>query len=210
MEYTFQLSAYNQNDLEAQVSNTLEKRRELSSRQKLPGLWRATDRLNARKAPEPVLRRRAVRYKIYGAVLLVLGIFLLVPGLTEPKELLVPLIVGAICVLLGFIYLLPRRKKPSRKFRAAAAKLLAGAQTAEQAGNAPVLVRFAQDGMMLPGGEVIPYDCFEAIVETENIYLLTWNGRVTVLQKRDLLDGTHEDFLLFLEEKAGLKTACVR
>ena len=210
MGFTFQLSEYNQENMEAQVSKALEKRTELSSRRKFPWMWKAIDRLDGLKVLSCVSRRRAIRYKIYGVVLLTLGIFLLVPGLMVPKELLVPLITGAICILLGLLYLLPRRKKPSQKFHAAAVKLLAGVRTAEQLGNAPILVCFAQDGMMLPNGEVVPYDCFDAIAETESIYLLTWKERVTVLQKRDLIAGTHEDFLWFLEEKTDLKPDYVR
>ncbi len=209
MEFTFQLSKYDQDDMEAQVSKALEKRTELSSRRTLPGLWRAIDRLDGPKAPKPVLRRRATRYKIYGVVLLALGIFLLVPGLTEPKELLVPLITGAISVLLGFMYLIPRREKPSQQFHAAAGELLAGVQAVEVVGNRPILVHFGPDGMMLPDGKVIPYACFDAVVETESIYLLTWKERVTVLQKRDLRAGTQEGFLCFLEEKTQLKPDCV-
>ncbi|NLA87678.1 MAG: YcxB family protein [Clostridiales bacterium] len=207
MEYLFQLSKYDQDGIEAQVSKALEKRTELKSRRKYPGLWRNIDRLNVPKAPQPVLRRRVIRYRIYGAVLLALGIFLFVPGLIEPDKLLVPLIAGVICLLSGLVCLLPRRKKPSRQFKAAASKLLAGAQAFEQVENAPVLVRFTQDGMMLPDGKVVPYDCFDAIVETESIYLFTWNARVTVLQKRDFIAGTHADFLSFMREKTDLVPA---
>lgn len=205
MDFTFQLSNYNQDDLEAQVCKALEKRSELSSRQRFPGLWSSIDRLEGSKAPKPVRRRRASRYKIYGVVLLALGIFLLVPGLSEPEELLVPLVAGVVCVLMGLAYLMPRREKPSKKFRAMAVKLLAGAQTVEQAGNAPVLVCFSEAGMKLPDRDIIPFDCFDAIVETEGIYLFTWNGRVTILQKRDLITGAEEDFLRFLREKTDLK-----
>ncbi len=205
MEFTFQLSEYNQSDMGAQVSKALEKRTELNSRRKLPWMWKSIDRLDGPKVPTRVSRRRVIRCKIYGFVLLTLGIFLFVPGMMEPKELLVPLITGAVSIFLGIVSLLPRRKKSSRIFDAAAVKLLAGALTAEQLENTPILVRFTQDGMMLPDGEVISYDCFDTIVETESIYLLTWKERVTVLQKRDLLSGTHEDFLRLLEEKTSMK-----
>lgn len=91
-------------------------------------------------------------------------------------------------------------KKPSHKFHAAAVKLLATAQTSEQLGD----VSFTQEGMNLPNEEVISYDCFKTIVDTENIYLLIWKDRVTILQKRDLLNGAHDDFLQFLEKKTNL------
>ena len=200
MEFLFRISEYNQDNLELQLSKALNKLTELNSRESLPWLWKSIDRLDAvPKASMQVLRRRAVRYKIFGVLLFVLGVFLLVPSLIEPRELLVPLVSGAIFVLLGLVCFLPRQKKPP-KFHAAAVKLLALAQTSEQLGD----VSFSQDGMKLPEGEVISYDCFNTIVETENIYLLIWKDRVTVLQKRDLLNGTHEEFLRILEEKTNL------
>ena len=199
MEFVFQISENNQDNLE--LSKALEKLTELNSRQSLQWLWKYIDRLDAvPKASIPVLRRRAVRYKLFGVILLVLGILLLVPGLMEPSELLVPLISGAISMLLGLVCFLPRQKKPSRKFHTAAIKLLASTQTSEKLGN----VSFTQEGMKLPDGEVISYDCFNTIVETESIYLLIWKDRVTVLQKRDLLNGAHEDFLRILKEKTNL------
>jgi hypothetical protein len=206
MEYIFELSEYNRDELEAQACAAVEKRVELSSRRVLPRVWKAVDRLSTRKAPEPILRRRAARYKIYGFALLAFGIFLLIPGLMEPKELFVPLIMGTVCTLLGVLYLLPRRKQPSRKIREGAAQLISGAQTAARRGNAPVMIRFSQDGMMLPGGEAVTYDSFDAIVETASVYLLTWNGkRAILLQKRDLAEASQEDFLRFFEEKTELK-----
>ena len=72
--------------LREQLARALEKRMELNSRKVMPKLWAVTDRLRSvPKAPEPVLRRRRVRYKIYGVILLVLGLLLLIPGLMEPE-----------------------------------------------------------------------------------------------------------------------------
>lgn len=111
MEFLFQISKCNQDNLKLQLSKTLDKLAELNSRKRLPWLWKYIDRLNAvPKAPMPVLRRRAVRYKIYGVILLIMGIYLLIPGLMEPKKLLVPLISGATSVSFGLVCLLSRKK----------------------------------------------------------------------------------------------------
>lgn len=70
-----------------QLAMALDKRLELHSRRTMPGLWSVTDRLNSMpRASEAVLKRRQVRYRIYGVVLLVLGLFLLIPGLMEPRN----------------------------------------------------------------------------------------------------------------------------
>ncbi|WP_101696566.1 hypothetical protein [Clostridium minihomine] len=208
MEFTFQLSSYHQDDLMEQVSRAMEKRTEWNSRRKLPKMWRVIERLDGSKAPELVVRRRAIRYKVYGVILLAMGFFLVIPGLMEPKELLIPLVTGGICFLLGLIYLVPR-KNPSRQFQAAAEKLLSGMQTFKQSEDAPALVHFMQKGMVLPDGKVVPYDSFDAIVETESIYLFTWEERVTILQKQDLQNRTQEEFRVFLIENTRVKAAYI-
>ena len=52
--------------------------------------------------------------------------------------------------------------------------------------------------------KINPYDHVNAVVETKDLYLLTWNEQVTVLQKKDLIIGTHSDFVSFLTEQTGL------
>lgn len=104
--------------LREQLARALEKRMELNSRKVMPKLWAVTDRLRSvPKAPEPVLRRRRVRYKIYGVILLVLGLLLLIPGLMEPEELSAPLAAGALATVSGVLYLWPRRSGPGSRPR---------------------------------------------------------------------------------------------
>ena len=47
-DFIFHLTPYDTRKLLPQVSKALEKRTELLSRQRYPGLWKQTDRLNAR------------------------------------------------------------------------------------------------------------------------------------------------------------------
>lgn len=206
MEFIFLVSQYDQNDLEEQLSRALEKQTELNSRKQLPSFWRFIDHHNKSRVSESKLRRRNIRYKIYGIAILAMGIFLLVPGLLEPTKLRIPLITGVIAVVTGLACLWPWRKRSNARFRKGAIKLLSSLQSFEQTKNAPVLARFAPEGMILPNATVISYSDFNTLIETESIYFLVWNGRVTVLQKRDLIEGTLKDFLFFLEEKTGLKT----
>ena len=182
MEYTFQITPYPVQELVHQVSQALEKRTELRSRQEYPGMWQKTDRLRQRKkAAGDVLRRRRLRYRLFGAVFLVLGLFLLIPGLTAPQELAIPLMTGILSVGLGLFYIWGSLGQGRRQFDRAAQKLLSSLDT-----SASIQVRFDGDGMRMDKLEPVPYQLFDCVVETPDLFLLTWSGRVAVLQKKDL------------------------
>ena len=212
--FVFRLHAYSRPGLTDELEKALEKRTELHSRQKLPRIWRFIDWMNARQRRRDAKRqpketamkkRKPLWFRIHGIILILLGIFLLVPGLMSPAELAVPLAAGAVSMVVGFMYLLPWKRKKSDKFRVAAKKLLSGMQVFEQNGEDPVVVLFKQDGMLLPGDRLVPYAGMDTIVETENLLLLTWEGHVTVLQKSDLDPVAHQDFIRYLEETSGLR-----
>ncbi len=194
--YTFQISPYSQT-LRPQVRQGLEKRTELLSRAKCPKLWKYTDRLNARWADEKTVEKRRGRYRIYGVVLVGLGLFLLVPGLMEPGELMVPLVAGVLATAGGMSALWQGRKKGPGPFDKAAEKLLRPLETAPE-----MQVHFTQWGMDLGGEEEIPYPEFTCIVETEDLFQIFWQEKVTLLQKGDMCAGNGKDFSLFLDRKA--------
>lgn len=94
--FSFQITALDPDALHAQVSSALEAWTELLSRERFPKLWSLADKLNRReKAHRPVQKRRRVLYRVLGVVDWILALILLIPGLMEPQELLVPLLVGA-------------------------------------------------------------------------------------------------------------------
>lgn len=205
MEFTFQLSNYNSNSLNEQLSRALEKQTELLSRNKLPRLWKGIDKLNSSKTKESVPKKQNFRYKIYGIVLLLLGILLLIPALMKPSELIVPMLTGTFCVGLGIMYLSTPRKTISKKFSRAATDLLNKLKSINQSEQDNFQVRFTLEGMTLMHEDIISYDCFDRIIETRDIFLLIWNERVTVLQKKDLISGTQKDFVSFLGKHTGLE-----
>ena len=175
--------------LREQLARALDKRMELHSRKVVPKLWAVTDRLSsAPKAPEPVLRRRRVRYKIYGVILLVLGLLLLIPGLMEPEELPAPLAAGALATVSGVLYLWPRRSGPPRRELARAEKLL---ETLGVSENRTVV--FREEGAAVQAGESIqdvPYTEFNALIETEDLYVLCFaQTGAFILRKRDMTEG---------------------
>ncbi len=198
--FRFQLTPYDTQRLLPQVSKALEKRTELISRERYPALWKITDRISGGKPAQP---RSRLRTKCMAVLCLVLGIFLFVPGVTDPQELLVPLIAGALAIIIGILYLWRSRKHRKNPFDRSAQKLLAGKETLST--QSPVTVTFSENGMTFPPSqgkqETVPYTGFSLVVETQELILMVFDTRVTVLQKRDLQGGNVDAFLTFLAER---------
>ena len=198
--FRFQLTPYDTQRLLPQVSKALEKRTELISRERYPALWKITDRISGGKPAQP---RSRLRTKFMAVLCLVLGIFLFVPGVTDPQELLVPLITGALAIMTGIVYLWRSRKHRKNPFDRSAQKLLAGKEALST--QSPVTVTFSENGMTFPLSqekqETVPYSSFSLVVETQELILMVFDTRVTVLQKRDLQGGNVEGFLNFLAKR---------
>ena len=186
--------------MEEELAAALEKRTEIVSRAEYPKMWKATDALN-RYAARGGKRRGPLR-KVLSWVLILAGLFLAIPGMMEPKELRIPLITGVLSVLLGVLYLLSTRPvKKNDSFRQAAVKLL---QSMSHAETANVQVVFDDDGMKVntqDSTRIVPYDEMEMLIETPRLYLLTYGGRATLLQKKDLTGDT-QAFVGFLSAHA--------
>ncbi len=199
--FIFQINSYDTGSLLPQVSKALEKRTELVSRERYPGLWKHIDKLN-----NDVEQRRTQskpRTKIMSVVCLALGIFLFVPGLMEPQELLVPLLTGAIAMGAGIGGLWRSQKHTKNPFDKSAKLLLESKDTmlTEQS----ITVSFSETGMTIPTGnsstDLVPYSNFECIIETADILLFVYDMRVAVLHKLDLTTGNIDDFCNFISEK---------
>ena len=211
MEYIFNVTAIDCDPLLLQVSQALEKRTELLSRKNQPKMWKYTDKLHEKKkVPEAVSKRRRVRMKAYGVVNLALGIFLLIPCLMDPKELVVPLIVGVIATLLGTITLVSSRKTKKNPFLKSAKSLL---DHSSMMPKGEVQVFFTDKEMRLKTvvndaktvlKEDIPYDNFEYMIETKDVFLITYNHCAAILQKKDLNTYDVNDFLDYINSKLHL------
>lgn len=196
--FTFHISPYETEKLLPQVSRALEKRTELVSRESCPQMWKVIDRL---RGVAQGRSRSRLRTRVLSAVCLAAGIFLLIPGIMEPQELLVPLVAGAAATVFGILGLWGSRKKKN-PFDTSARILLDGKETLTA--DLALSVSFSEKGMALPekngGVESVPYSDFECVVETEDLFLLVYGERVTVLQKKDLAAGDPRDFSSMMAE----------
>ncbi len=190
-------------ELTEQVSAAIAKRTELASREKYPGLWEKTDKLNEKNLSAPALKRRKTFRKIYGIICIALGIFLFIPGLMEPKELFVPLVVGACATILGISAVIPRKTNAER-FEKKAKKLISAINSSISANDTVV---FNDEAIFENGALLMEYQNLEPIIENRSIWFVCDGIKVMILRKTDLVSGSEEDFSAFVFEKTGSKIA---
>lgn len=188
-KFSFQISPYDVDKLLPQTSKALEKRTELASRKQYPGLWKFTDKFNTMSHMQ---KRSRLRTKFMSIICLVLGVFLFVPGIMEPQELLVPLIVGALAIGAGFGGLWRSRKHMCNSFDNSAKLLLKERGTLSPSQS--IVISFSKTEMLISVDskhtERVPYSSFEYVIEAPDIFLMFYDTRVTALQKSDLSDAS--------------------
>lgn len=208
-DFIFRLSSYHDPVLDEETVQLLVQRLEAHSRKTVPGIWAATDKLNAYAAKGPGREKRRTRYRIYGVVLLALGIFVLVPGLVEPRSPVL-MVAGLIGIFSGILeFRLVREKKPPAppaSCRKEAAELLKKRRSMDWSlPENRTELHFNNVGLSISAGEqtkAIPYSDMTAIFETKHLWLLLYGAEQAVLlQKKDLTAGDVAEFLPYLREK---------
>lgn len=201
--FIFSMKSYDADALISQVAWMLEKRTELASRKKLPGLWKITDRLNAvPRSSEAERKHRQESRRRWGGLLLVMGIFLFVPGVMKPQELPVPLIAGFFAIVLGVLYL-RREDKKKNSYEKKAKKLLEKMNRSME--NRKLRLAFGDTELTISGEEEkrIAYTNVECALETADMFGLVYENRIVLLQKKELLLGTDEELTKQLEERTN-------
>lgn len=205
--FLFQISSYDSPALDMETARLFQQRLEAHSRRTVPFMWNVTDKLNAHSAKGPGREVRRVRYRIYGALLLALGIFALVPGLMAPRTPSL-ILVGAFAIIAGLLeFYLACQKKPlcvPASCQQEARELLSGRRAIDWS-KVTVTVCFDETGMTVSTGEkqeVVSYDKMTGIFETENLWLLVYaDEKGLLLQKQDLISGDVEGFLPYLHRR---------
>lgn len=200
--YIFSMKPYDVDALATQVAWMLEKRVELASRKRLPGLWKITDKLNATsRVTGAELKHRRERKRWWGGLLLIMGIFLFVPGIMKPQELPGPLIVGFLAIVMGVLYL-RRDDKKKKSFEKKAKQMLNNMNTFMESQKLRLILE--DTGVLLNGmgaENKVSYVSMECALETKDLFGLVYENRILMLQKQELLLGTAEEFAKLLKEK---------
>ncbi len=222
MEFQFRLSTCDDPSLAEDLAGMINHVMEDVSRRKMPWLWRITDWLNARKNRGP--ERYVRHYRVYGVLLLLLGVIALVPGLTNPGGLTSLLIAGVLAAGSGLFFLfLPKKRimsaasKPSEKpeIQISPKMLRTAGDMLEKyrplAGHTEVLFKENQVEVRAVETEdteetaktvlTLPYGEVEGFYNSEGLWLLTYRGKALPLQKEDLVSGDEDAFPLFVLKK---------
>ena len=200
--FIFSMKPYDVDMLFSQVSWMLQKRVEFASRKKFPGLWKLTDKLNTvPRATEAELNRRRESRRRWGGLLLVMGIFLFVPGVMKPQELPVPLVAGFFAIVMGVLYL---RKEDRKKnsYEKKAKKLLENMNASMKSQKLRLV--FDDTEVVMSGvGEdkKISYINMECALETADLFGVIYENQIVLLQKKELLLGTADGLTETLKEK---------
>ena len=210
-EFVFVPTPYS-SELQDELAKALRARTEIISRKKNPKLWRMTDGVNRfteeHKAEDPVLKRRKIVQTVLSVILAVMGVFLLVTGLTEPRDTTL-LAAGVIALVIAAARFLPRTDASmTRQFQKSASLLLKSLGGLDLSSKPKI--RFTDEAMQIKTNQKsadFPYEKMETLVETPRLYLLTHSGSATVLQKKDLILGTPEEFLDFFRAHASCPCA---
>ncbi len=193
-----------------QVSWALEQRMELYSRERLPGLWKATDYLRSvPAASEVVLKKRRRRTILLSALCLGLGIYALIPALIEPRDPFLA-VAGFAAVCLSILNLWNLQRKKKGQFDKLAMELLDKLYALPE--DALLRVAFSGSDIIiedvssgaLQNLQEIPYSELECAAETEDLYFLAYSGKGMVLPKNCLNSGPKEQFRAFLATKTTL------
>lgn len=205
MNYIFEMQPHDAEPLLAQVSRALEKRTELMSRKQYASLWKVTDRLNERQkdsaGPGRVHKGLTIFNLILGSFLLLTALLAKMQG--RPMDGTI-LFVGVLAVGVGILRLRtePMKSKTQKRFDRAAGMLL---ERLADLQPGQIRIIFDENGMEMWEGEAteqVPYGKFECIVEEEDLFLVTFDGRALVLPKADLTHGSTEDLRnLFLNQE---------
>lgn len=193
MDYVFELEPVTGEEYLPQLAAALQARTELVSRAKYPRMWRTADKLGNTPRVSPEAReQRKVRYRIFGAVLLALGVFLLIPAATNPNAGIVPLLVGALSLFMSLQAFRWSSDKGLLKndFEKPARQLLDGLAAPGRHGGR---VTFANAGIELKpsAGESIGVDYRDVdfLFETADLIVFTDGVRIMVLRKAELKSG---------------------
>ena len=204
MEFIFKTESFNIfnfKSAEEQLVEPLKKITELNSRKKVAALWKIADGLNRRKkhVSKEVINRRIKRYRIWGFLIVLMSLFLFIPSITSPKELLVPLILSSITTVIGLFFVFSCSGSYDKRLKKSAHLLV---KSLENVKNYDIA--FKDDGIDLNKADFIKYSDIKLLTKTQDFYVIFYRENVTVFPINTLNNFSNDLFEEFLFDKTGL------
>ena len=200
-EYVFHVSGYD-NSLADEVEKTLRAETERKSRQSLPKMWSVTDKMNTLREESGGKAKPKTSGFLLTLFFIGVGLFVFIPGTKQANRVNAMTIIGAICLLIGVIRLLPKSAKlQDQKFKNGAQALLQNLNRTDFSEQPKVTVNNAGVCISAASGErTIAFDQIDAAYETASLWAFISNGTVTMVQKKDLPDEEHSEFTKYLRK----------
>ena len=216
-QFRFPIRDYSDPVLDEEVPELFRQRLEAASRKVMPKVWKVTDSLNSRAEDQQFLEKRRKRYRIYGVILLVLGILVTIPTLLTASWHILP--IGAVAIFCGLLELWIANSQDRLKIPASCrkeAEHFLESRRAADLTTTPVRLDVGPEGVELWSGkkreQTTPWKDVLTLYESGHAWLLTFQtpnpsgsaGKKAgesglLLLKKDLQGGTPEEFVSFVE-----------
>lgn len=210
IQFIFQVESVDKEGLLDQVSAALEKRLEIRQQQVRPQK-NMPDMSHMTEEQKQDYFKRQRKYKIFwGIVFIALGIYMVLANIQKPAAGVTQLVVGAFAIIMGIYYILfggkqkkAKQFKDKTKFVNAAVEFLD--EQVKHTAEKKVQIAFFEEEMVTINGELeeldqdaVAYGDMECALEGPDMFLLTYNNRGVLLQKKDLTMGSVEEFRAFM------------
>ncbi|MCQ2421009.1 MAG: hypothetical protein MJ118_07720 [Clostridia bacterium] len=199
-EFVFSIGSYS-SELLPEVEAILHSEVEQSSRNRLPGLWKITDRLNQSQGKAPRKNRPVVVLVLQELILFALGVFLFVPGIMQAQKWNAMTVFGGLLILIAAARLLPKAGSSSeKKIKMSADALLQSLNRIDPKEKAKVEIRESDVRISSKSGErCMAFENMNAAYETSKLFAFVSRGSVTLVQKKNLRQGNAADLSGFLQ-----------
>ena len=201
IEFIYQVSEYDAEQMLPHVSKALEKRLKIRQQQMLPA--RAARNLEMTEAEK---KKQKTQKMIRGILLLILGALVLLVYMQKQPDSKLMMYLGIVCLVWGAFSLLGLRTPKGvsqEKYDAAAREFLEG--NLENIKGKQLQVCFSDEEMVIVTGALedldqdpVEYKEIEMVAEGEDFFFMTFQGRGSILQKKDLTLGAVDEFRKFI------------
>lgn len=205
MEFIFKTESFNIlafKYAEEQLIEPLRKITELNSREKLPLLWKFSDRLKKRKnhVSKEIINRRIKRYRVWGFFIFLMSLFLFIPSVMDTKKLLFPLIVSSITMAIGLFFVFSCSGSYDKRLKKSAHLLVKSLENIKK-----YEIIFNDEGFDLNKADFIKYSDIKLLTKTKDFYVIFYNKSVAVFAVNSIYNNSNNLFEEFLNNKTSLK-----
>ena len=212
-EFVFVPSAYTY-ELEEELARALQARAEIVSHRSNPKLWTRIQTqdggADASGADEARQKQQRLVNTVLSAAVAIIGALFLAAGILQQNDR-AKVSIGLILLVLAAARLMPGSGAAmSRRYHKLAHALLTSLRSVKMESKPKICVN--EEGVTISSNQAsadYSFSSMETLIETPRLFLLTHSGAATLLQKKDLILGTPEEFQAFFQAHTSCPCAKV-